>query len=239
MDSTCYRTDELGDLCHLDESDPRLAHARICPRCRSLLITVRAFETAQSASPGAAPGARPDEADRCLAAVVAQELERWGGEAGASEQSAPHRPSAGRGGAWSKLWAPALRPAWGIAVLAVIALGVAVLQPGPPEEQAIRGEREQSSVGPELLAVTSPDPESILFQWRGVAGADLYEIRFFDPGLNLLLTLPAGTDTLLRVPAERLRTASPAAGKRLLWQIVALRHGDHIGVSSPGGFELP
>ncbi len=235
MDSTCYRTDELGDLCHLDDSDPRLAHARICPRCRSLLIAVRSFQEAHDAPPGACP----DEADRRLAAVVAQELDRWEGQPGASEQSAPHRPSAGRGGAWSKLWAPALRPAWGIAALAVIALGVAVLQPGPPDEEAIRGERGQPSVGPELLPVTRPDPESILFQWRAVADADRYEVRFFDPGLNLLLTQPAGTDTLLRVPAERLRTASPAAGKRLLWQVVALRHGDHISVSPPGGFELP
>ena len=52
MDSTCYRTDELGDLCHLDDSDPRLAHARICPRCRSLLIAVRAFQEAHDAPPG-------------------------------------------------------------------------------------------------------------------------------------------------------------------------------------------
>ncbi len=240
MESRCYRMEDLGDLCHLDASDPRLAHARTCPRCRSLLIAVREFHDAQNVP----SGARPDEAERTLAAVIAQELERWEPHTASSDVPA-QRVAAG--GSWRRLagalWRPVLRPVWGLAAVAlVVVLGATVLQPGPSDgdgEPAVRGPAERAVATPELLSVTTSDAGSLLFQWRAVAGADAYEVHVFDPKLNLLLTLPAGADTLLRVPQSQVSGVLPADERRLLWQVIAVRHGDRIAASSPGGFELP
>lgn len=217
----CYSDADLGTLAALPAGDPRLAHLAVCPRCRSRLALYREF-LEPSALPG---GARADEADARLAAVLEREIL-------AATRPAPART---RGENWLARWlAPARRPVWALAAIAVVAAGVWAIARGP-SRPLMRG--PETGTGVEVRAPVE-SAGAVTLAWRPVRGADRYEVRFYATDLSDLARLPAPAGDRLEL---RRGTLPPplSSGERVLWQVVALHGGDVLARSRTRSLRLP
>src|SRR5450432_2463452 len=107
----CHSDEELGVLAGLPDADARLAHVAQCPRCSALLAEYRGFMSGETA-----PGARLAEADGRLAQALAAGMDA----AAYGARTPVQRPD----GWFARLFAPALRPALGLAAFVVLAGGV-------------------------------------------------------------------------------------------------------------------
>ncbi len=220
MSHECYTVEELGEIAELDPNHPRRAHAESCTRCRSLLIELQEFRDPQ-APPS---GARPHEAERHLRAVLEGALRR-----------APARSWMARFA--QTLWKPSLRPAWGAlaAVAAVLAVVTIVQRDRMPDTIVVRDIDPSAPHTPVLNPPKILETDKFQLSWRPVRDADAYRVLFFDVGLDEVARLEAGSDTVITISSNDL----PPHEGQLLWQVAALRQGDTIGLSRPGGLGLP
>ena len=126
-----------------------------------------------------------------------------------------------------------LRPALGLAALAVACVLVVRNWPGAPEDRGTLREASSRSTGTTVL-VTSvrllPDG-GVTLTWRRHPGAEAYRVRFFSADLTDLATLDLAADTLLTLaPGDVPRPPDPTA--RVFAELEALMGGDPIARST-------
>src|SRR4249920_3086509 len=185
----CIDEKALGALLDLPASDPRRAHLDTCPRCRALVMSHREF---QSMPLDPAYGPREEAALRAFRA-------RLGGAPSSS------RASKSRSSWWSRLFGPAMRPAWALAALALVVGGVFLWpQRSTHEPPTVRGGSEHSLV---LLPPQEQGDGSLRFAWHGVPDADEYQIRFYSTAFVELGRRSAGGDTAIAIPLADLPQA--------------------------------
>lgn len=240
MTRDCYQIEDLSELADLDPDHPRLAHAKGCSRCRSLLTEIREFR-----GPRRVPeGADPDAADDHLASVLDSELRR-SRDTLDTESSAQAPLAYEPTGLWARirkeLMTPAFRPVWGLAVAAAIVI-VFIQITGESAEEALRVVRDAAPIeieAPSLLPPSRLDSGSIRLVWHKMTGADSYQVLLHNLNLDELARLDTGPDTLLVLTEELFEPIPLPADRQVLWQVVALRRGDRIGISRPGTLQLP
>jgi hypothetical protein len=218
----CVAAEEIGDILALPEDDPRRAHLETCPRCRALVVSHREFLAAHDdeSAYGEPESRRLDAARERLLAEP-------------RPASAHRRSAAPVGGAWWDRWfAPALRPAWAIA-LVVIAAGVvlyAARPRTPGSEPVLRGG------GSEPMRLSEPElrPDGgVVLRWRSEAGAERYEVHFYSTSLVEVGQRVAGADTSVTLAPADLPEVYRAGGV-LLYRVRAMRGGDAIATSVTG-----
>ena len=230
----CIAEESLGELLSLPDTDPRRAHLESCPRCRALVVGYRQFLEPLEAA--AHSYGTPEETH--LNAF----RERLAGAAGtgaadSAEKAGQASPSTARGGGtnseswWSRLFAPPLRPAWGLVVIA-IAFGGLWMGPrmgGQKTEPVLRGG------GPVVLAigeaVALPDG-GIRLAWQPHPEADRYEVRFYSAALAEIGRRDAGSEAIVTIGSAEMPEAYRSGGL-VLYRIVALKGGDDLDMSAP------
>lgn len=201
-------------------------HLKSCARCRARVAQLRAFVAGE-----AAPGARVGEADAKLAAALDAAI--FGAE---PSVPAPARriAEASKLSFWEALFAPAWRPAWSFAVVAIVAGGV-WLATRPPVAD-VRGD------GATPVAVETFEPvaagHDVTLSWKPVPQATRYEVTFLADDLSEL-----GSAVHTSAPTLTLRGDALPAGLRggasVLW-IVTARAGEvEISHSVAARVELP
>ena len=209
----------LDELQTAPPDDPRRAHLRDCSRCRALL---RAHDDFIGEAPAPA-GARLAEAERALGAFLEREI------ANPRPAPAPARPS------WLDwLWAPAVRPAWAVAVAVLVAGGALLLmRSGDPRPVVLRG-APPVAPGSELeLLAPGIEGDAVTLRWRAAHEADAYVVRLYSIGLEEIGRVGPTAQTSITV---RLSEKAPGArrGEQVLYRVVALTRGDEIGNSALG-----
>lgn len=229
----CVAEEDLGDTLALPESDPRRTHLETCPRCRALVVSYRQF-----LEPG---GDESNAYGTSEARALDRFRERLTGEAPAAAAAAPSasrgREPRDRESWWSKLFAPPLRPAWGVLAVLVVIAGVWIgPRLAPPEPtSALRGNPEA------VLTLSEPVRRAdggVNLEWHAVPDADRYELRFFSTDLVEIGRRDLGDTTRV----DLLNSDLPQtyhAGNIVLYRIVALKGGDEIEASSPGSLQKP
>ncbi len=221
----CMPLEELATVAELPATDPRRAHVAQCPRCGALLDAYARFM-----DPGAdAEATHVARADARLSDFLARTI-------GAPAESVPApapRHTAPDASWWSALFAPALRPALGLVVAAIVVGGV-VLWPRHAEHdpsQVLRG--GPSDANAPVLRVRSAglDVDGLHVAWNAVPGADDYEVRIYSDRLEEMAYRSVRGDSALDVPAAEL-DFRPIAGQALLVRIDA-RGGGRLLTSSP------
>jgi hypothetical protein len=237
MNDERSRSEELAEIAALPPADPRRQAFERSPGGRAMLASYRSF-----LDPGEVPsGARPDEAEARLAERLESELRR-----GATRDT-PARDAARGAGTWAAiqraLAAPALRPAYALAAVTVVAGTIWLALPRPVERAPrMRGSivGREGSAAPSLVAYR---PRTLAggeveLGWPRVPGADRYEVTFMTTDLSEI-----GAPRVVHEPLLVLRRdALPgglAHGSTVLWQVSA-RHGNDVLASShTGSLRLP
>lgn len=219
----CFTSETIAEVLELPEDDPRALHVAGCPRCGALLVSYRDFVKA-----AAPPDADLCEANARLSAFLDANV-RGVGRDGAIARG-PSLLDRVRG-------VIAMRPA--LAGVLIVLLSVTVLwwQPWQPDEPRIL--RSATVSGDLILEMAEViDRDTVRLSWRGLGGADRYEVRIFAPDLSPVAVLGPFEDTSCVVD---LGGAYPdgASGMRLLWRVIALQKGDEIEASRAGSFEIP
>lgn len=223
----CMPVEELATVAELPATDPRRAHVAQCPRCGALLDAYARFMDpgADAALPHVAA------ADARLSAFLARTI-----GAPSEPDPAPHAPlrATPRTSWWAALFAPALRPALGLVVAAIVVGGV-VLWPRHAEHdpsQVLRG--GSSDANAPMLRVRSAglDVDGLHVSWNAVPGADTYEVRVYSDRLEELAYRSVRGDSALDVPASEL-DFRPVAGQALLVRVDARDEGGKVVTSSP------
>lgn len=229
--SPCIPLEELAAVAELPASDPRRAHVATCPRCGALLGAYARFME---------PGADAEAPHVATAdARLSEFLERTIRAAPAPVVMPMARPAAPRSPWWATLLAPALRPALGFVVAAIVVGGV-VLWPRHAEHgpsQVLRGGSDDANAP--LLRVRSAglDVDGLHVAWSAVSGADEYEVRVYSDRLEELAYRSVRGDSALDVPAAEI-DFHPVAGQALLVRIDARGGGRLLTSSPPTPFEV-
>lgn len=211
----CIDAEALDAVMSLPESDLRRAHLRECPRCHALAESYAMF-----LAPADTRAAQADDADRAFDALRAQLL-------AGSSASAP----ALRRSTWHEWFAPALRPAWALAALTILA-GGALLLPRLQSSAPSHVLRGADSAAMALVAPAAQDG-GVKLAWKAFATADDYTVVFYSPALEELARIDAGAQPIIVVPAARLPKAYVQGGA-VLYRVVANRGGDEVARSSVG-----
>ncbi len=222
MSRECPDIEELGDLVDIDRDDPRMSHVNGCVRCRNLLASMREFKT-----PGELPpGATVSEAEAKLGQFLEHEM------AGV-EHAQARQPS--RLSGWRNLL---FRPVTGFALAAVAVVVVLTVwqQPDHPDPIVVRGSGTSDSPQLVLAAPAPLENGGTALSWNSIEGADSYHVVLYGLGLTELKRFPARSDTFLIIGTDDWPT-TPPDGRRLIWQVHALRQGDHWIQSRPAGIE--
>jgi len=221
----CLPLEELALVAELPASDPRRAHVATCPRCGALVDAYTRF-----AEPGAdADAPHVAAADARLSEFLAKTI----GVAPAAAPAPTLRP-APRESWWAALFAPAMRPALGFVVAAIVLGGIVVwprlAEHGPTD--TLRGGPRHPDAPTLLVRSAGLHVDGLHIAWSAVPGADAYEVRVFSDGLAEIARLDANGDTVLTVPPSALPfRASP--GQSLLVRVDARAHGTVIASSAP------
>ncbi len=225
---------EVAELAHLPEDDPRRIAAMRSPRTRALLALYQDFLTQPPAGP--LGGADVADADARLAAALDRELGVTVDAAAPAEPARAPRP-APRRGLFDGLFAPALRPAFALAAVVLVAgavwMGVQSRRESPAEP-VMRGEAD----GPFRAEIRTQGDGRATLQWTTVAGAERYELRFYAQDLSELARVAQGAATRADLVAGQLPAGLPA-GQVVLWQAVALKGGDVLAESPTSTVRLP
>jgi hypothetical protein len=211
----CIEAEALDAVLALPESDPRRAHLRGCPRCHALAESYAMFM-----APADSHAAHADDADRAFDALRANLL------AGSSASAPSLRRST-----WRDWFAPALRPAWALAALTILAGGALLLprlQSSAPSH-VLRG----ADNAPMTLSPPAAQDGGVKLAWKAYPTADAYTVVFYSPALEELGRVDAGAQPVFVVPAARLPQAY-AQGGAVLYRVIASRGGDEIARSSVG-----
>jgi len=219
----CIPLEELAAVAELPASDPRRAHVAQCPRCGALLDAYARF-----LEPGAeADAAHVAAADTRLSEFLARTL-------GAPAPARAPARTAPRTSWWAALFAPAMRPALGF-VMAAIVLGGIVVWPrlaGRGPADALRGGSQRATVPTLRITDATLGVAGLRMAWESVADADAYEVRIYSDALAEIARLNANGDTMLIVPPSEL-SFRPVPGQPLLVRVDARRHGEVIASSPP------
>lgn len=219
----CPPMEQMEAWLALDASDERRAHLDACPRCRANVAAYRAFMQGAET-----PLARADEADAALALAIEREL--------APARVTPADTRARRpwfAGLLEALAAPALRPAWSVAAVLVVAGGVWIATQ-KPAERMVRG---TDSARIETLA-PSLSGSGVELAWQRVSGADRYDVAFFALDLSDL----AHADGLAEPRLMLHRDALPAGlvpSQKVLWQVIAYAGERELSRSVTQAVTLP
>lgn len=218
-----------------EAGDPEvLAHVQDCPRCRALLAQHRAF--LESDGGAVAPtGAQLADADAALAAALEREMS--GGHAPQGSAATPRTfvPEA-RPSWWQGLFAPALRPVWGVAVLVIVAGGIYLSVRPDVQRGEVRGD---ASVSAEVKTLAPVASEGVVtLAWEPVAGADRYDVVLLSQDLSELGEPLRVTEPLCVIRHDQL-PAGVTKGTPLLWQVTARAGERELSHSVTSAFVTP
>ncbi len=217
MDRTdCIPIEQLAALDSLPADAPELRHVARCPRCRARRSALAEFtrpEVLPAEAHAAEAGARLDAFIDDLVAP----------------QPAPARASRRGPFAWL---APAWRPVFALAVLAVVAGGV-WMTTRSPGVSTLRGEPDLTFT----LSLPRAIPEGWTLEWPARPGAESYDVLFLATDLREIARIPNvnGTHFVLR------RDALPAGltlAPEQFWQVIARKDGVEISRSAPAPLAL-
>jgi hypothetical protein len=226
----CLPLEDLALVAELPAIDPRRAHVAQCPRCGALLDAYARFldPGADAAAPHVA------HADARLSDFLARTIGVAPDAASAPVvTAAPPRP-ARRTSWWAGLFAPAMRPALGFVVAAIVLGGIVVwprlAEHGPGD--TLRGGSPDLDTSALRIRAAGLGVDGLHVAWNAVPGADAYEVRVYSEGLAEIARLDASGDTVLTVSPPMLPVrASP--GQSLLVQVDARARGAVIASSAP------
>ncbi len=230
--SPCIPLEELAAVADLPATDPRRAHVAQCPRCGSLLDAYARF-----LEPGeAADAAHVAQADARLSEFLARTIGVAPSPAAPAQPArAPVAPRSKPGASWwAALFAPAMRPALGFVVAAIV-LGGVVVWPrlaGHRPSDALRGGSRNAPVAALEVRAADLGPAGLRVAWASVAGADAYEVRVYSESLAEIARLDANGDTVLTVSPSAL-PFRPQPGQSLLVRVDARRQGEVLASSPP------
>jgi len=219
----CIEPEALDETLALPEDDPRRMHLATCPKCRALLASHALFLAAEG---GDAP-----HVARADAQLTAFRERMLGIEPAATPAAPARRAMPASGSWWQAMFAPAMRPAWAVATIAVVAVAAALWMRGaPPVDTTLRGGTA------EPMALHSPDyrPDGgVEISWEPFAGADHYEVRFFSTALTEIGRAPQVTTNAAQIASSGLPRDSTNSGV-VLYRVFALHGGDEIAHSPVG-----
>jgi hypothetical protein len=220
VNPNCIDVERIGDLSGLPEDHAARRHVKECPRCRSLWMSYQSFVKA-----AASPDADLEWARRQLAATIRRS---------AQEHPAGAPPSSRL--SLRERWSVLLRPAPLVAAAALVVVAAVLWwRGGGPEAPVMRG---GEAAGPGLvLNAAEVTATEIHFSWSAVPGADAYEVRLFDDGLDEVHH--AGPVTAPEVVLDRSALPALAPGTSLTWRVLARRGGDVVETSSPASVTIP
>lgn len=243
----CVRGEDLATIAAAPLDDPVRREAEACARCRARLLAFAAF--VEPLDPPDAAGI--DEADAALAArleattggrvragagvipMMPLAQERAPALAGRSPRtSADASPARWSARVIAIFGRPALRPAWALAVVLLMAWGAwesGWLQRPGGEGIELRGE---SGVPGDRFGTREASAEAdgaVRVSWSAVPGADHYAVIVCDASLREAGRVEAGVETTARLDPALLRRLS--AEGPLFWGVIASRGGDEIARS--------
>ncbi len=238
-DDRIREVSDIAELAHLREDDPRRIEAMRSPRTRALLATYQDFLTQPPAEP--LPGARLADADRRLAEALDRELALPAtavGDPGAATTE-PRRAlkDAPRRGLLELLFAPALRPAFALAAVVLVAgtVWMATSQRRTPtDEPVMRGD----AAGSFRAQIQSQTEGRATLTWTAVTGADHYELRFYAQDLAERGRVDLGPETRVELVAGQLPVGL-LSGEVMLWQAFAMKGHDVLAESPTATIRLP
>lgn len=212
--SRCIDEEKLASYAELPPDGPARSHLAECARCRARIAAFTAFHS----PPDVPAGARPDDADSALAAMLDREIR-------ARASNAP-----AHGGSLASflraLVRPSLRPAWAVAVVVVAILGVREAVRRGDEPIVLREEMDAPVAEVVTHAPSMAAGGAILLRWDPVASADRYVAVFYGEDLAELTRTDAVPEASCRLPDAL--AADLRSGKPLFWRVLAFRGGDEI-----------
>jgi hypothetical protein len=220
-ETPCIRADDLDDVLALAERDPRRRHLETCPRCRSLVDAYALYRAADNA-PHEAGAAQLTDADRRLTQALEREI----------APAAPVRAERRRDSWFERLFQPAMRPAWGLAAVALVLVTVSLWPRTAGREGEITLRQDGGTTTAFTIEGARANGERIVVAWSEQPGAEAYRLRFYSADLVEVGRLDVGPvrevslarDSLGFVPQDPLRP--------LLVRVFALSGGDEIGASA-------
>lgn len=238
-DDRIREVSDIAELAHLDETDPRRVEAMRSPRTRALLATYQDFLEQPPAEP--LPGANLLDADRRLAEALDRELALPAavvGEPGAATTE-PRRAlkDEPRRGLLELLFAPALRPAFALAAVVLVAGAVWMgtsQRRTPADEPVMRGD----AAGSFRAQIQSQAEGRATLTWTTVTGADHYELRFYAQDLSERGRVDLGPETRVELLAGQLPVGL-LSGEVMLWQAFAMKGQDVLAESPTATIRLP
>lgn len=231
MNSACIREADLPLLATLLPSDPKRLHLQGCARCRARLAALSAFLD----PPAPAEGARADEAEAALGALLDREI--FGARGPMDAVRGRGSRDEGLGAFFRLLWRPALRPVWAVGILLLAIVGVRELRESGDDRIVLREERDTSAgtVAPAEPAWTADG--KLELRWTGPADADRYLVVLYGDELEETGRIEA--DAAARCLLPEAMVQSLREGVPLFWRVVALRAGDRIASSAMTPLRLP
>lgn len=228
----CLADETLPIVMQLAPDDPARRHLKDCARCRARVAAVAAFVQAQVPP----EGARPDDADRRLAAILDQEI--YGRSSGSPARRGPRESrEGGLGSILRMLWRPALRPVWAIGFVVLAVVTVRELGPSRDDRIILREDGKRAASAPLPMEPITDASGRLTLRWSPYAeathytvvllGEDLEERGRIDAGGNTSCALPDETSSLLR------------AGSHMFWRVIAQRDGDTVASSKAVPLVLP
>lgn len=213
MITRCLSIEEIVALDGAGTRDPARAHVVACARCAAIAAEYAAFTRAQPVG-----GADVADADRRLAAFIAEQVERTPAGTGAGAA----RPERRR---WFDL-APRRALMMSAAAAAVVLVGVTVMRNVlAPETMILRG----TDAAAQLATYSVAGDASIPLLWAPVDGADAYRITILREDLTELRQIgPVAENSYVFAPAAHELTPG-----RYFWEVTALADGDSIGSLGP------
>jgi hypothetical protein len=241
----CVAEESLGEVLSLPEADPRRAHLDNCPRCRALVVGYRQFlepapaaahsygtaeETHLTAFRERLAGGAAGSAAAAAAAAAAP--------VGAVDTSAETRMRETGGASWwSRIFAPSMRPAWGLVAVAVLFGGLWLgpkMRPQETEPVLRGGTTAALAIGEEVIL---PDG-GLRLSWQPHPEAEHYELRFYSTALAEISRRDVGTGPAATIAPADMPEAY-RVGEVVLYRVVALKGGDDLESSAPGSLQRP
>lgn len=240
MSGTCLDMDGL-DRVALSGPTPRdQAHFDLCPRCRTRLLTYREY----LALPGEPePEGEPAAVDR-LRERLRAEIHGAGSAAagpGAGWRSVGPEDRGATARSARELWrnglrrlfgVRGLRPAVGLAAIALAGILLIRERPAPVEDHGVLRDRPAGRATAEVVIVrTQSTPDgAVALTWRRFSGAEMYRVVVFSADLAEISRSPAGTDTTFVLDSAAV--AAIAQGPvGMFVEVHALAQGDRIAAS--------
>ncbi len=240
MSETCL---DMGGLDRVAISGPTpqdQAHLDVCPRCRTRLLTYREYLALPEESEPEGESVAMDRLRERLKAEIhgtpssaAGPGAKWRGvspeDRGAAARSARE---SWRDGLRRLRGLRGLRPAVGLAAIALAGILLIRERPAPVEDHGVLRDRPAGRPTAEVvIARTQSTPDgAVALTWRRFPGAEMYRVVVFSADLAEISRSPAGTDTTFVLDSSAV--AALAQGPvGMFVEVQALAQGDRIAAS--------